>query len=616
MVSPITAKELQTGNWFELFVEAAGEAKLIVDREQRIVFVNRSAESLFGYSRTELIGQPIEWLLPHRIRTRHSSDVAHFFAAPTVRPMGAGRELYGLRKDGTDVPIEIGLNPIEMDGVVFTLASIIDITERKRATERFRLVVEAAPNAMIMIDRDGLIALANRNAEDRFGYSRAELLGRPIEMLVPQRFRGRHPGLVADFFAAPALRSMGEGRELYALRKDGTEVPVEIGLNPIEMAGALFTLASIIDISTRKRADEVHQQMTALVESAEDAILTKGLDGIVRTWNPGAESLLGYRADEIIGKPVTLLLPEDRQDEEAMILDRIRRGHRVAHFETVRRCKDGSRIDVSLMISPIRDRAGRVIGASKIMRDMTARRRAEDELHRSNAELKRTNQELDDFVYTASHDLRSPLTAVGTIAQWILEDDTSLSTESRERLVLILGRIERMKRLLSDIRDYAQAGELQPAKTLSAFTLVEEVAATVHVPGAFSVCCDASLASVEITRAPLEQVLHNLIGNAIKHHDRRGGIVTVSVESAGPLLRFSVIDDGPGIPEEYRERVFEMFQTLKPRDEVEGSGMGLALVRKIVGRMGGDCGIAAAPGRGTHVWFDWPRPGQSQRGRQ
>ena len=199
MVSPITAKELQTGNWFELFVEAAGEAKLIVDREQRIVFVNRSAESLFGYSRTELIGQPIEWLLPHRIRTRHSSDVAHFFAAPTVRPMGAGRELYGLRKDGTDVPIEIGLNPIEdVDGVVFTLASIIDVTERDAPRSAFGSS-SRPPDAMIMIDRDGLIALANRECRGPFRLL-GPIAGRPIEMLVPQRFRGRQPGLVIRFF--------------------------------------------------------------------------------------------------------------------------------------------------------------------------------------------------------------------------------------------------------------------------------------------------------------------------------------------------------------------------------------------------------------------------------
>ncbi len=369
------------------------------------------------------------------------------------------------------------------------MASIIDITERKRADERFRLVVEAAPNAMLMADRDRRITLVNRNAEALFGYSRAELIGQPLELLVPQRFRERHPELVADFFAAPRARAMGAGRELFGLRKDGSEVPIEIGLNPIETSIGLFTLASIIDITERKRT--------------------------------------------------------------------------------------------------------------------------ENELRRKNSELEQTNKELDDFVYTASHDLRSPLNGVGSVVQWILQDDATLTTESRDRLALIQGRIERMKRLLNDIRDYARASQsAEPTGApLPAADLVADVAATSHVPTGFSIRCDPSLGGVHINRVPLEQVLHNLINNAIKHHDRESGIVTVSVDSSGPRLRFSVIDDGPGIPETYREAVFEMFKTLKPRDEVEGSGMGLALVRKIVGRFGGQCGIDAAHCRGTRVWFEWPRSG-------
>jgi signal transduction histidine kinase len=150
----------------------------------------------------------------------------------------------------------------------------------------------------------------------------------------------------------------------------------------------------------------------------------------------------------------------------------------------------------------------------------------------------------------------------------------------------------------------------EPSGTpLTAAALVADVAGMAHVADGFSIRCDASLESVQVTRVPLEQVLHNLITNAIKHHDRTTGIVTVSVESSGPRLRFSVTDDGPGIPDEYREAIFEMFKTLKPRDEVEGSGMGLALVRKIVSRMGGNCGMEAARGRGASFWFDWPRSG-------
>jgi PAS domain S-box-containing protein len=484
---------LQSVNWFELIVEGAPDAILMADRDRRIVLINRSAEILFGYPRVELIGQPLELLVPQRFRDRHPGLVADFFAAPQARAMGAGRELFGLRKDGSEVPIEIGLNPIQTPLGLFTLASIIDITERKRAEERFRLVVEAAPNAMLMADRDRRITLVNRNAEILFGYSRLELIGQPLELLVPQRFRDRHPGLVADFFAAPQARAMGAGRELFGLRKDGSEVPIEIGLNPIETPLGLFTLASIIDITERKRT--------------------------------------------------------------------------------------------------------------------------ETELRRSNTELENMNKELDDFVYTASHDLRSPLNGVSTVVQWILHDDAALSAESRARLAVIQGRTERMKRLLNDIRDYARAGQPpeQSEEPVMAAALVAEVAATSHVPAGFSIRCDPSLEEVRVNRVPLEQVLHNLLNNAIKHHDRETGMVTVSVESSGTHLRFSVVDDGPGVPAAYRETVFEMFKTLKPRDEVEGSGMGLALVRKIVARLGGQCGIEAAGDRGAKVWFDWPRLAQQAR---
>lgn len=401
-------------------------------------------------------------------------------------------------------------------------------------------------------------------------------------------------------FTCRIRRADGAIRHILAAgthRKDAAGMPVRIqGL--------------VQDITERKRVEEVQQQMAALVEFADDAIVTKSLDGVVRSWNPAAQQLLGYRPEEIIGKPVTLLLPPDRPDEELMILERLRKGERMSHFETVRRRKDGSLVDVSLTISPILDPAGTVVGASKIMRDITQRKRAESDLRRTNEDLEQKNKELDEFVYTASHDLRAPLNGVSAVAQWVLADDDSLSAESRARLSLIQGRIERMKQLLNDIRDYARAGSFtQPSgEQLTAAELVAAVAATAHVPSGFSIRCDASLDLAQINRVPLEQVLHNLIGNAIKHHDRETGTVTVAVDSSGPRFRFSVTDDGPGIAEEYRAVIFDMFKTLKPRDEIEGSGMGLALVRKIVGRMGGNCGVEAVQSRGARFWFDWPRP--------
>jgi PAS domain S-box-containing protein len=480
----------------------------------------------------------------------------------------------------------------------------------------FELIVEAVPVALLMADQDRRISLVNRNTEILFGYSRAELIGEPLELLVPQRFREQHAAQVSIYLGTPAQRRMSAGRELFGRRKDATEMPIEIGLSPIRAAEGVFTLASIIDITERKRAEGIERQMAALVESADDAIVAKNLDGIISSWNPAAQRLLGYRAEEMIGQPVMRLLPDDRLDEEAMILAQIRSGQRVAQFETLRRRNDGSLVEVSLTISPIRDSDGRVVGASKIMRDITERKRSEMALRRSNTELAQMNSELDNFVYTASHDLRAPLIGISSIVHWILEDDRALGGESRGRLGLILGRSERMQQLLTDIRDYARNDRnvVHSGTSVSAATLVANVVATAHVPPGFAIRGDSSLDAVEVRRVPLEQVLHNLVSNAIKHHDRPAGTVTVSVEHEAPWLRFSVIDDGPGIPEEYRESIFEMFKTLKPRDEVEGSGMGLALVRKIVGRMGGRSGVEPAPKRGSRFWFEWPPIGRPLHG--
>jgi PAS domain S-box-containing protein len=243
---------------FRLVVEAAPNSMLMVGVDGRIALVNSQTEKLFGYDRGELLGQKMEMLVPERFRALHLSHRANFFDAPTVRAMGRGRDLFGLRKNGTEVPIEIGLNPITTAEGRFVLASIIDITERRRADERFRLVVEAAPNAMIMVGSDGSIALVNSQTEKLFGYDREDLLGQRVEMLVPERFRSAHRDLRGGFFNAPTARAMGSGRDLFGIRKNGTEVPIEIGLNPISSPEGNFILTSIIDITERKRAqDEV-----------------------------------------------------------------------------------------------------------------------------------------------------------------------------------------------------------------------------------------------------------------------------------------------------------------------------------------------------------------------
>lgn len=256
---------------FRVAVESAPNAMLMVDGDGRIVLVNAQTEKLFGYPREELLGQSIERLVPERFRAAHPGHRHAFFSHPQTRSMGAGRDLYGLRKDGTEVPVEIGLNPIRMGNAHFVLAAVVDITERKRAEERFRLAVESAPNGMLMVDPRGKIVLANAQAEKLFGYSKAELLQLSVEQLVPARFRARHPVHRSDFHATPQPRPMGPDRELYALRKDGVEVPVEIGLNPLRTGEGDFVLASVVDLTTFKRMQAElirNQSLAALGEMA------------------------------------------------------------------------------------------------------------------------------------------------------------------------------------------------------------------------------------------------------------------------------------------------------------------------------------------------------------
>jgi len=231
-------------------------AMMLVARDGTIAFLNGQAEKLLQYERAALVGKRLESLIPERFRASHPGYRQAFGEDPRARPMGAGRELFALRGDGTEIPVEIGLNPIATDRGPLVLAVIVDITERRRSQRRLAQVVESSPSAMVMVNAGGRIAMVNAQAESLFGYSRAELVGASVDMLVPERFRGGHPALRAGFAGTHTARPMGAGRDLFARRRDGSEFPVEIGLNPIETEEGPMVLSAIVDITERREREE------------------------------------------------------------------------------------------------------------------------------------------------------------------------------------------------------------------------------------------------------------------------------------------------------------------------------------------------------------------------
>ncbi len=254
-------KRVQSEKRFRGLLEAAPDGMVIVDPEGTIIMVNAQMEKLFGYSREEVVGQRVEMLVPARFKDVHPFHRTQYGKSPRLRPMGADLELYALRKDGTEFPVEISLSPMESEEDNLIIAAIRDITDRKRAEEKFRGLLESAPDAMVVVDQEGIIQLVNSQTEKLFGYDRVELVGQPVEVLVPRRFRKRHAKHREGYYGEHPTRPMGIGLDLFGLRKNGTEFPVEISLSPLKTEDGLLVSAAIRDVTQRKRMEEDVQKL-------------------------------------------------------------------------------------------------------------------------------------------------------------------------------------------------------------------------------------------------------------------------------------------------------------------------------------------------------------------
>jgi PAS domain S-box-containing protein len=377
----------------------------------------------------------------------------------------------------------------------------------------------------------------------------------------------------------------------------------------------------------RKRAEEVSQRLAAIVESSEDAIITKDLNGIITSWNRGAERLFGYAPHEVIGHPILMLIPRERQNEEQDIISRVRRGERVEHYETIRQCKDGTLVDISLTVSPLKDAEQKIIGASKIARDITRRKRAEEALQHANEQLARANQDLENrvaertaeltetnaqleaFVYSIAHDLRAPLRSMQAFSSLLLDEYASkLDDTARHYAQRVLRGAESMDTLVLDLLAYGRVArsqiELTATDVKTAWgTAVLQHEHTIREKNA-SIEALAPLPQVCAHEATFTQVLANLLGNALKFVPP--GLtphVKLSAETRHDFVRLWVEDNGIGISPEYHDRIFRVFERLNGK-EYGGTGIGLSIVRKGVERMGGRVGVESVPGHGSRFWIE------------
>lgn len=577
-------------------LEAVDDAIVVLDLDDRVAFANAAARAMLGYRGEELRGASVEMLLPERLRG--TAMIGRRLRGVARRRQGSLASSFDVtvrHRDGHDFPVQATMGWAEVDGSTLALFKLRRIAERDRieAIQRLAAVVQSSPDAILTKDLDGIITSWNPGAERIYGYSAAEAIGRSVSMLMDAERVHEMDDIIEEIKRGRAIESL----ETVRIGKGGRVRQVSVSVSPLRDAdGAVVGAATVArDITEAKRADE---RVRALLESAPDAVVVIDESGRIVLINRKTEEVFGYSREALLGEPVQSLMPEWRRGEQPAYLDAVALTDSGSQaFERVARRADGSELPTEITYSPLRTDDGWLVYAS--IRDITERKAIEEELRRS-------NHDLEQFAYVASHDLSEPLRVIAGFVDLLARRYRGRLDEDADRFIgFTVAGVERMQALIDDLLAYSRAGRATVhAREVDAAEVVNDVlwclqpqikerGVTVEV---------AQLPKVQAEKALLRQIFQNLISNAIKFSDSEHPVVHIGAARERGGWRFEVRDNGPGVDPRYAERVFEMFQRLHGRD-IPGSGMGLAIVKRLAERHGGRVWVTAAEPRGSVFHF-------------
>ena len=616
------------------------------DIQGTITYVNEKFCAISKYSKEELIDQN------HRILNsgHHPKEFFHQMYHTIANGQVWRGEICNRAKDGSIYWVDTTIVPFAgEDGKPHQYVAIrADVTERRRAADalalqaeelacsrqaletqkivllseaRYRGLLEAAPDAMVVVNSGGEIVLLNVQAEKQFGYSRDELIGQMIKNIVPQGFAELLTANGTRSAAEEQRQQMGTGIELSGRRQDGSEFPIEIKLSPLESAEGIQVTAAIRDISVRKDAEKrlvqmarelslKHQLLDSVVEGTTDPIYVRDLENRFTLANSACSKLFGRSVNQMVGKTMRELLPNDsyyavaKSDQEVVCSGETRTVEETAEIDGIIRTFLTTK-------GPYRDADQKTIGTIGIARDITERKTSEEHQAKTVGELKRSNDELQQFASVASHDLQEPLRMVASYTQLLgRRYEGRLDSDADEFIAFAVDGCNRMQRLIRDLLAYSRAGTNGNAlRKISVEAALKEALTSLRaaIEQSGAIVTHDSLPAIKTDETQLAQVFQNLVGNAIKY---QGAAVPLVHVSASKTLAnewvFSVRDNGLGIEPQYFERIFILFQRLHGREEFEGTGIGLAICKKIVERLGGRIWVESQPEKGSTFYFALP----------